>query len=169
MMTCASATLAIGACSSDSSNDGGDAGGIVTDIGQCPTSYDASADKFPHAALPAGQACTAGTTCHIPIDDCPSDWSENPVGPNLNEYECLCANGAWSCTLAVKVDTSCGAPQDAGTDSALDAGDDAPIDSPIDVPLDGSIDSPIDSPADAPIDANDGSLADANGDAADAL
>lgn len=101
----------------------------------------------------------------MPIDDCASDWSENPVGPNLDEYECLCTSGAWVCTLAIKVDTTCGETSDGSADSSLDATADASDDSPIDAPLDSAIDSPADSPPGA----NDSSLLDSGSDAADAL
>jgi hypothetical protein len=156
------ALAALGACSSDDSDADGGGGAEVNDLGQCETNDAADAGKFPHSALPTGQPCAASTSCHMPIDDCASDWSETPGGPNLQEYECLCANGAWACTIAVNVDETCTAAPEAGADASTDAGADASTD---DAPLDSP--TATDSPGDAPLDAADGAQLDASSDAAD--
>jgi hypothetical protein len=164
------ALLAACACSTNDSTGDGDGGVIVTDEGVCASTFDASAGKYPHSALPTGQSCTAATVCHMPIDDCASDWTESPVGPSLNEYECQCNAGVWACEIAEPVDDECN--EDAGSTPSGDASDDAtteaavPVDSSSDAPLDATLGPPVDAGLDAS-DAGDAGLLDAGSDAAD--
>jgi hypothetical protein len=104
----------------DSSNDDNGSPVDVTDIGQCSAAGGVTPidGRFPPSAVPDGLTCDASTTCHLPVDDCANDWP--PISARVSEYQCDCAQGAWSCIVAVEGTSPCAVTT---IDAAIGGGD----------------------------------------------
>jgi hypothetical protein len=106
------------ACNADDESSG--ASDDVTDLGVCPSSYDAAAfAKYPLSSLPTGQGCTPNTDCYMPVDTCAADLASPGGGVDQTVYECDCFDAGWVCAATAPL-PSC---VEAGV---ADSGEDAP-------------------------------------------
>ncbi len=114
---CTSSTSTLPMTSQDGGSEAsaGDAGivGCTPRAGLGPTGF------YPPEALPSGACTSDDRTCRIGIQQwCPCG-TKGPV----DEYQCTCANGSWSCAVFLNGGTGCDCPKDAGLDAADAAND----------------------------------------------